>query len=249
IYRATELSILVTGPWGFGNAINDARYVEELELAGASIITIGDIALPLGFRSAAEIRPLDTADHERRRQPLDPGVASAGHDYDIDLQPAVPLNEYVGRVKAALAARRDPSLVIAARTNALMVGDISAALDRMKAYEAAGVEAVWFSSPSRSGIEAVRAATTIPLIVGGSVWNEWSGSVQEIRACLDQIGVRVASVGSVNLRAVARTLVESFIAMRDGDRAHLTEMAIPKADFERITHLARDNEMVGAFLN
>jgi carboxyvinyl-carboxyphosphonate phosphorylmutase len=38
ICRASNISVLVTGPFGFGNALNVMRAVEELENAGISAL-------------------------------------------------------------------------------------------------------------------------------------------------------------------------------------------------------------------
>ena len=55
--------------------------------------------------------------------------------------------EMVGKIKAAVAARRDPDLVIIARTDARTVHGIDEAISRMKAYEAAGADLLFVESP------------------------------------------------------------------------------------------------------
>src|SRR5262249_57587693 len=51
------------------------------------------------------------------------------------------LEEGVGKMKAALAARRDPDLTIAGRTSAMAVTGVEDALRRAKAYETADADA------------------------------------------------------------------------------------------------------------
>src|SRR5262249_13365410 len=51
------------------------------------------------------------------------------------------LEEGVGKMNAALAARRDPDLVIAGRTSAMAITGVEDATRRAKAYEAAGLGA------------------------------------------------------------------------------------------------------------
>jgi 2-methylisocitrate lyase-like PEP mutase family enzyme len=46
----------------------------------------------------------------------------------------------VEKIKAALAARRDPNLVLIARTNARRVHDLDEALRRAEAFHAAGAD-------------------------------------------------------------------------------------------------------------
>lgn len=80
----------------------------------------------------------------------------------------ISVEEGVGKMRAALAGRRDPALVIAGRTGALASGSTEDAIARVKAYEAAGVDAVFIvGCRTRSQLEAVSAAVRLPLIVGG----------------------------------------------------------------------------------
>ena len=53
------------------------------------------------------------------------------------------LEEGVGKMKAALAGRRDPDLAIAGRTSAMAITGVEDAIRRAKAYEAAGVDAMF----------------------------------------------------------------------------------------------------------
>jgi methylisocitrate lyase len=55
----------------------------------------------------------------------------------------VPAAEMVDRIKAAVDARTDPEFVIMARTDALAVEGLSAALDRSAAYVAAGADMIF----------------------------------------------------------------------------------------------------------
>ena len=56
ITRASNLSLLVDGDHGYGNALNVMRTVEELEAAGVSAVSVEDTALP--SRSARRDRGL-----------------------------------------------------------------------------------------------------------------------------------------------------------------------------------------------
>src|ERR1700704_3071905 len=55
----------------------------------------------------------------------------------------VDLEEMVGKIKAAAAARRDPDFMIIARTDARAVEDFDRALDRAQHYLAAGADAIF----------------------------------------------------------------------------------------------------------
>jgi 2,3-dimethylmalate lyase len=52
----------------------------------------------------------------------------------------VPMGEMVGKIEAAVAARRDPELVLIARTDARAVEGLDAALTRARAYRNAGAD-------------------------------------------------------------------------------------------------------------
>ena len=80
----------------------------------------------------------------------------------------IPVEEGIGKMKAALSARQDKRLVIAGRTSALAVTGIDDTILRAKAYEAAGVDAIFLAGGvTVEGIEAVSSAIAIPLITGG----------------------------------------------------------------------------------
>jgi len=55
------------------------------------------------------------------------------------------VEEGTGRMKAALSARQDKNLVIAGRTSALAIANLDQAVKRAKAYEAAGVDAIFLA--------------------------------------------------------------------------------------------------------
>ncbi len=81
----------------------------------------------------------------------------------------VSIAEGVGKMKAALAARRDPSLVIAGRTSAHLVNGVDDAIARLKAYEETGVDALMVPGiRTRDELDEIAAAVKLPLITGGS---------------------------------------------------------------------------------
>lgn len=59
----------------------------------------------------------------------------------------VPLEEFLAKVKAALDARRDPDLVIMARTDALAVNGIGDAIERAAAAREAGADLLFVEAP------------------------------------------------------------------------------------------------------
>lgn len=68
----------------------------------------------------------------------------------------VPADEMVGKLRAAVAARRDPDLVLIARTDARAVEGLDATLARARAYRAAGADMLF--------VEALEGVDEIELV-------------------------------------------------------------------------------------
>ena len=73
--------------------------------------------------------------------------------------------EMVDRVKAAVDARTDPSFVIMARTDALAVEGIDAAIDRAIAYVEAGADIIFPEAMTELAMyKRFRSAVTVPIL-------------------------------------------------------------------------------------
>ena len=80
----------------------------------------------------------------------------------------ISLEEGVGKMKAALDGRSDPSLVVMGRTGAVSATGLDDAIARARAYEATGVDALFFTGiktaansrrfPPRPGCRSCSAA-------------------------------------------------------------------------------------------
>lgn len=64
-------------------------------------------------------------------------------------RPLVPTGEMVGKIKAALDARRNADLVLSARTDAVLSEGVDAALDRAAAYAEAGADMIFVENLSK----------------------------------------------------------------------------------------------------
>jgi 2,3-dimethylmalate lyase len=60
----------------------------------------------------------------------------------------IPTAEMVGKIEAAVAARRDPDLVLIARTDAAAVEGLDAAVARARAYRDAGADVLFVEAPT-----------------------------------------------------------------------------------------------------
>jgi carboxyvinyl-carboxyphosphonate phosphorylmutase len=128
----------------------------------------------------------------------------------LDQAELLSLEEGVGKMKAALAARRDPDLAIAGRTSAMAITGTEDAIRRAKAYEAAGVDAMFLVGiKTKDQLEAAQAQLRIPIILGG-------GASLGDRAYLASQGVRVSLQGHQPFQASVRAIHDTLKALRDG---------------------------------
>jgi carboxyvinyl-carboxyphosphonate phosphorylmutase len=123
----------------------------------------------------------------------------------------ISLEEGVGKMKAALAARQDPALVIAGRTGALRISGVSDTVRRAKAYQSAGVDAVFLVGlQTKEELEAVHAEVEVPLLLGGV------GGELTDRQFLAANGVRVALQGHLAFQAAVKAVYDTLKALREG---------------------------------
>lgn len=129
-----------------------------------------------------------------------------GAAHDVEL---VSIAEMNAKLHAALAARRDPALVIAARTAALKGEDTARTVARAKAYAATGVDALFITGLKKlADFDAVRAAVNLPIIVGTAPGIK--------REALAARGVRVLLQSHPPVRAVAKALREVYAHLYAG---------------------------------
>jgi 2,3-dimethylmalate lyase len=75
------------------------------------------------------------------------------------------LAEMVGKIEAAVYTRRDPDLVIIARTDAIAVDGLDEALRRAKAYAEAGADVIFVEAPrSREEMKKITRSINKPTL-------------------------------------------------------------------------------------
>jgi len=83
----------------------------------------------------------------------------------LDGKTVVGRDTAVQRVKAAVAARRDPSFIIAARTDAAAVAGMGVAIDRAKAFADAGADLIFPEAMAgEADFQRFRAAVDVPIL-------------------------------------------------------------------------------------
>ena len=123
----------------------------------------------------------------------------------------ISLQEGVGKMKAALDARSDPSLVVIGRTGAASISSLADAIARAQAYEATGVDALFFTGiKTRAELEAIAKATKLPIVLGGAP-EEMSDP-----AYLAGQRVRIALQGHAPFAAATQAVYETLKALREG---------------------------------
>ena len=226
ICRASGISLEVEAYSGFGNALNVMRSVEELENAGVSALTIEDTEMPLGFASADEMQ------------------------FRLTVDPLVSLDEGVGKMKAALAARQDPSLVIVARTRALHLptDGVPEAIRRVKAYEATGVDAINLSGlASLEQLEAIHAETRLPLVCG--TYLRLSDQRAVDKDFLAAHGLRMEQPGHLSLWASMKGIYDSLKALREGEAPDDSNPRLaPPGLRDQVLRKAQYNDWIKQFL-
>lgn len=123
----------------------------------------------------------------------------------------LPLEEGLGKIRAALAARQDPALCVVARTSAVGVTGLHDAVARARAYAEAGADAVFLTGVSApEQVRAVREATGLPIVLGGAK-GDLGG-----REVLAGLGVRIALQGHQPFLAAVRAVHDTLAALRGG---------------------------------
>ena len=127
----------------------------------------------------------------------------------LDGKDVVDRGTAVRRIMAAVAARRDPSFVIAARTDAAAVHGLDDAIERAKAYADAGADLIFPEAVGgEAGFERFRAAVDVPLLANMTEFGK--SKLLETRT-LENLGVNVV-IYPVTLLRLAMHAAETGLA-------------------------------------
>src|ERR1700733_748620 len=209
----------------FGGSVASLAVLGDPDIA---LITLTELAEQMRRMSRASSLPvLVDADHgygnalnvRRTIEELE-AAGAAGLTIEDTLLPQaygetktqlISLEEGTGKMKAALDARRDPSLVVIGHTGAVSMSSLDDAIVRAKAYEATGVDALFFTGiKSRGELDALAAVTKLPIVLGGA---------PEEMVDKDYLlgkRVRIALQGHAPFAAATQAVYETLKALREG---------------------------------
>ena len=126
----------------------------------------------------------------------------------------IPTAEMCGKLRAALDARASAETLILARTDALAVEGLDAAMDRAEAYLACGVDALFIEAlrtPEQMTVACDRFANRIPLLA-----NMVEGGLTPIRSAaeLGAIGFKIVIFPGGAARAVGHALSGYYASLQ-----------------------------------
>jgi phosphonopyruvate hydrolase len=204
--EAVSVPIVADIDTGFGNAVNVIHAIERYEAAGMAAVVIED-----------KMFPKDTSLLAGGRQEL------------------VRIEEFEGKIQAALAARRNSDFLIVARVEALIAGAGQAeAKQRAERYEAAGADAILIHSKSKNPAEIVEFVTKsdlkVPIVLVPTAYPELTED-----AIMALGKVKLVIYGNHGIRAAVTGMQEAFRQIRADRGIHNVDKQI--VTVERIFEL------------
>ncbi len=156
--------------------------------------------------------------------------------------------EMVQKVRAAVAARRDPYFVINARTDAIATDGVEAAIARANAYLEAGATLIFVEAPgTREDIETIVRGVRGPVsisMVGAPGSRTPSVNLAELR----EIGVGRVSYPGVTLSSAGAAMRRALAALAaDGDLLKIEHELMSAADLTAVVGLAAERAREQAF--
>jgi oxaloacetate decarboxylase len=157
----------------------------------------------------------------------------------------IPIAEGVGKMKAALAGRQDPRLIIVGRTSALSITGVADTIARLKAYEEAGVDMLFMAGVrSRAELDEVASAVEKPLFLGGAATELYDLDYLSAR------NVRICLQGHAPFNAAVNAIHATLKALRDGKPSWELQNISPPSDLlKQATRLADYAAWTKDFLN
>lgn len=162
----------------------------------------------------------------------------------LDGKAVVPVQEMVGKLKAALDARTSADTLILARTDAIAVEGLDAALERAERYFECGVDALFIEAlrtPEQMDTACTRFAQRIPMLA-----NMVEGGKTPVQSAteLGARGFRIVIFPGGTVRAVTHTLQGYYASLHQ----HQTTAPWQKQmlDFDGLNQVIGTDELMAA---
>lgn len=150
----------------------------------------------------------------------------------------IPRDEMVLKVRAALAARRNPDTLIIARSDALQVHGLDDAIERCNAYAEAGADVTFVDAPrTREHLEEIASRVDGPLLANMSE----TGRTPPLAADeLEQLGYSIVIFPSTQTWLFARVYQELLDeVMATGTSMGMRDRMMPFDDVNELLGLSR----------
>jgi len=220
VAAAIDIPLICDADTGYGNAVNVRRTVEEFEAAGVAAIHLEDQASP-------------------KRCGQLPGA-----------RPVIELAEAVGKIEAAVAARRDPDFIIIARTDAAEAHGLDEAIRRGKAFRKAGADVIFVEMKSGPTIledlKRVTTAVDAPCLVNMGA----GGKLDELDAKgIGRLGLRIAIYPGLERAAAGFAIREALAVLRkDGNTGALRDRMLSLKEYNEALKLDEVEEWERKYL-
>jgi 2-methylisocitrate lyase-like PEP mutase family enzyme len=181
---ACPLPIILDAGGGWGDPMHVHRTVALTEAAGFEAIEIEDQLLP-------------------RRV-----------EHHVGIEHLVPTEFMVEKVKAALAARTNPDLVIVARTNARRLHGLDDALRRGEAFKRAGADMLFVYTRSPEEMRTIGERLPPPLMMFAPPDGFGTFALKETD--LAAMGYRIAASSGSAFAAMTKAVAQSYACLAQG---------------------------------
>ena len=205
-----DIPLICDADTGYGNAVNVRHTVREFEAAGVAAVHIEDQMTP-------------------KRCGHLPGA-----------RPVIELSEAVGKIEAAVAARRDPDFVIIARTDVASGQGIAVAIQRAQAFHKAGADVLFVelkTSPTiLEDMKRITESVDAPFLVN----IDGGGKLGALTAReIEKLGFRVAIYPGLERYAAGYAIREALGALkRDGTTKAVSDRMLTMPQYNEVLELS-----------
>lgn len=216
VVAALRVPVIADADTGYGNAINVMRTVRAFERAGAAAMILEDQLMPKRC----------------------PAIAAR-----VEL---IPMSEGVAKIRAAVEARRNPDMLIVARTDADTKAE---SIRRARAYAEAGADMIQPISAGYATLEDLkdlRRECGRPLSLQVMRWLETDLDRDQLASVAG-----IAHFPLVGLLSAAEALRRNYQALREacGTRLGLPQPAMSLQDFRSFIGYPEIERLQAAFLS